>query len=80
MYEYGSFKPLALITGEGVENSQAYFYQLDQLGTPLELTNQQGDIVWSVSYQAYGNVALQTVNEVYNPLRFQGQYFDHETG
>ncbi|NRD75045.1 RHS domain-containing protein [Shewanella sp. VB17] len=80
LYEYGSFKPLALITGEGIENSQAYFYQLDQLGTPLELTNQQGDIVWSVSYQAYGNVALQTVNEVDNPLRFQGQYYDNETG
>ena len=80
LYEYGSFRPLALITGEGAEQAQAYFYHLDQLGTPLEITDVEGTIAWAVDYQAYGNVARERVRVVNSPLRFQGQYFDEETG
>jgi RHS repeat-associated protein len=80
LYEYGSFRPLALITGEGVENAQAYFYHLDQVGTPLEITGHDGAIAWSVDYHAYGNVARARVQEITSPLRFQGQYYDAETG
>ncbi|MCA2015846.1 DUF6531 domain-containing protein [Vibrio tritonius] len=80
LYEYGSFRPLALITGEGAEQAQAYFYHLDQVGTPLEITDVEGSIAWAVDYQAYGNVARERVRVVNSPLRFQGQYFDEETG
>ncbi|VVP12037.1 hypothetical protein PS732_03425 [Pseudomonas fluorescens] len=31
-------------------------------------------------YHAYGNLAALDVSETENPLRFQGQYFDAETG
>jgi len=53
---------------------------LDHLGTPQEMTNQAGKVVWSVSYKAYGNLAVAHVNEIDNPIRFQGQYHDIETG
>ena len=33
-----------------------------------------------MDYQAYGNVARERVRVVNSPLRFQGQYFDEETG
>lgn len=33
-----------------------------------------------MKYRAYGNVAKLEVAEVDNPLRFQGQYYDAETG
>jgi len=75
LYEPNSFKPLAFI-----ENNQCYFYHLDHLGTPQELTNWEGQIVWSARYRVYGNVLKQDVAAVENNLRFQGQYWDEETG
>lgn len=79
LYEPGSFKPLALLKGKGKE-AQVYYYQLDHLGTPQELTNAHGSICWSARYKAYGNLAVLDIAEVDNPLRFQGQYYDQETG
>ncbi|MBH3446472.1 RHS domain-containing protein, partial [Pseudomonas moraviensis] len=60
-----------------------FYYQLDHLGTPQELTDYSGEIVWSAQYDAYGKVAAVTLaGEDYldQPLRFQGQYFDVESG
>jgi len=37
-------------------------------------------VVWSARYRVYGNVLKQDVETVENNLRFQGQYFDVETG
>jgi len=60
------------------------WYQCDQLGTPMEVTDGDGQIVWSGIYKAWGvaqeersETALRS--EIRNPLRFQGQYFDIET-
>ncbi|GAB2197552.1 RHS repeat domain-containing protein [Sessilibacter sp. MAH4] len=75
VFEPNSFKPLAQI-----QNNEIYHYHLDHLGTPQELTNNRGDIVWSAQYKTYGNLALKTVEIIENNLRFQGQYFDQETG
>lgn len=74
-FEPNSFKPLALDV-----NGQLYHYHLDHLGTPDALTDSEGNIAWSVSYQAYGNLALKHKAQVTQPLRFQGQYEDDETG
>nr|WP_312483201.1 MULTISPECIES: RHS repeat-associated core domain-containing protein [Pseudomonas] len=79
VYEPGTFRPLAMLLGEG-RAAEPYYYQLDHLGTPQELTSTAGSIVWSAKYRAYGNVAKLEVAELENPLRFQGQYFDQETG
>jgi RHS repeat-associated protein len=81
LFEPGSFRPLACIDrqGSGAE-SAVYYYHLDHLGTPRELTDAAGKIVWSARYRAYGSLALADVDEIDNPLRFQGQYFDAETG
>ncbi|WP_445367697.1 RHS repeat-associated core domain-containing protein [Methylomonas sp. BW4-1] len=61
-------------------NGATYHYHLDHLGTPRELTDTDGRIVWSARYRAYGNLALADVEVIDNPLRFQGQYYDQETG
>ncbi|CAJ0806863.1 Protein RhsC [Ralstonia psammae] len=61
------------------------WYQCDHLGTPQELTDEHGEIVWSAHYKAWGQ-AKEVISDaarkagIQNPLRFQGQYFDHETG
>ena len=79
LYEPGSFRPLAMLQGKGSE-AEPFYYQLDHLGTPQELTSAGGEILWSVKYRAYGNVAKLEIAEIDNPLRFQGQYYDAETG
>ncbi len=80
LYEPGSFRPLALLDGFGPKETKPYHYQLDHLGTPQELTNPEGEIVWSAHYRAYGQIARLDVGKIDNPLRFQGQYFDQESG
>ncbi|NVZ92215.1 RHS domain-containing protein, partial [Pseudomonas yamanorum] len=80
LYEPNSFRPLALLKGYGPEDVKPFHYQLDHLGTPQELTAPDGEIVWSAHYRAYGQIAKLDVNTLTNPLRFQGQYFDPESG
>ena len=63
-----------------VQDNEVYHYHLDHLGTPRELTNNKGDIVWKARYKTWGNVALKECEEIENNIRFQGQYFDEETG
>jgi RHS repeat-associated protein len=74
LYEPNNNKPLALFRA-----GQLYFYQLDHLGTPLSLTDSNNNIVWQAQYSVFGKATL-TVNDIDNPLRFQGQYFDAESG
>ncbi|RAH01500.1 RHS repeat-associated core domain-containing protein [Pseudomonas sp. Leaf98] len=80
LYEPDSFRPLALLEGFGPQETKPFHYQLDHLGTPQELTNPEGEIVWSAHYRAYGEIARLDVRKIDNPLRFQGQYFDAESG
>lgn len=61
------------------------FYQCDHLGTPQELTDCEGQVAWSAQYKAWGQ-AKEAISEaahkagIRNPIRFQGQYLDDETG
>ena len=72
-------------TPEPFEKSQIAYYQCDHLGTPQELTDHEGRVAWSASYKAWGQ-ARQVISEAgrkagfRNPIRFQGQYLDEETG
>lgn len=63
VYEPGSFTPLALVTGpamldDGDVAASAFaritYYQCDQIGTPLEVSDESGAIAWSVRYKAWG--------------------------
>ena len=70
---------------EPFSNEEIAFYQCDHLGTPQELTNYESKVAWSAQYKAWGQ-AKQVISEaaykarIQNPIRFQGQYFDDETG
>ncbi|WP_433736510.1 RHS repeat-associated core domain-containing protein [Pseudomonas putida] len=83
LYEPNSFRPLALLDGKGPKNARSFYYQLDHLGTPQELTDHSGEIVWSAQYSAYGQLRELTHGsgeQLEQPLCFQGQYCDTETG
>ena len=66
-------------------NDEITFYQCDHLGTPQELTDHEGEVAWSAQYKAWGQ-AKEAISEaafktgVRNPVRFQGQHLDEETG
>jgi RHS repeat-associated protein len=79
VYEPGTYKPLAQLEGKG-KTAGVYYYHLDHLGTLQELTSTTGKLVWAVQYRAYGNVVRTIANDIETPLRFQGQYFDTESG
>ncbi|WP_431111827.1 RHS repeat-associated core domain-containing protein [Variovorax paradoxus] len=70
---------------EGFNRDEIAFYQCDHLGTPHELTDYEGRVAWSAQYKAWGE-AREVISEAgrragfANPIRFQGQYFDAETG
>ncbi len=68
-YAQRQANPLAYLTAGGMplaealdrpkpklENSRTYWYHCDHLGTPQELTDAQGNIVWAGSYKAWGKV------------------------
>ena len=67
------------------EVDEIAFYQCDHLGTPRDLTDHEGRVGWSAQYKAWGE-AREVISEagrragIVNPIRFQGQYFDAETG
>jgi len=79
LYESGSYAPLARVDQiEGAEQ-KVYYFHTDQIGTPLELTDSEGEIVWQATYRSWGSIEHLAVNEVGQNLRFQGQYFDSKT-
>ncbi|MCO1619004.1 RHS repeat-associated core domain-containing protein, partial [Pseudomonas putida] len=80
LYEPGSYAPLARVDQVEGEGQKVYYFHTDQIGTPLELTDSHGKIVWQVTYRSWGEVENLSINEVIQNLRFQGQYFDGETG
>jgi RHS repeat-associated protein len=51
----------------------------DISGAVQEVVDAYGDVVWSGTLDAYGNLLSQSGSNA-SPFRFRGQYFDDETG
>ncbi|MBX6438855.1 DUF6531 domain-containing protein, partial [Pseudomonas syringae group genomosp. 3] len=65
LYEPGSYAPLARVDEkEGETENKVYYYHTDQIGTPLEMTDADGQIVWQAKYRAWGAIEKLVVNEV----------------
>ncbi len=79
VYYPGTFRPLALLTQQG-DSRQSWHYHCDPNGAPVRLTSVSGEIVWAEKTGAWGEKGQVFADRIENPLRFQGQYFDAETG
>ncbi|BAP42598.1 putative uncharacterized protein [Pseudomonas sp. StFLB209] len=55
------------------------FFHTDHIGTPLQLSNEQGQVVWQALNDDWRAVAQQN-GATDQPIRFQGQYHDEESG
>jgi RHS repeat-associated protein len=69
---------LAMKTG-----GSTYYYEYNAHGDVIALTDSQGNVVASYSYDAWGNPPsgeTRTGVKLSNPFRYAGYYFDEETG
>jgi RHS repeat-associated protein len=58
---------------------EIFYFHNDHLATPQKLTDAAQAVVWDASYEPFGAATIVT-EQVVQPLRFPGQYFDAETG
>ena len=75
LFDEESFVPVAMI-----KEGRSYSILTDQLGTPTEAYDAEGNEVWSRVLDMDGNVIGETGNKGMVPFLFQGQYYDRETG
>lgn len=91
MYEPDSHVPLAhaVTRHDGDQQAQIHYYHCDQVGLPRELTDTDGQVTWEGAYRGWGLLeddhtnarpAAQDPAAPLQRLRYQGQYFDAETG
>ena len=58
-----------------------HYYHCDHLGTPLALTDANGQIAWAASLDPWGNVLDEyDPHGIGQPIRLPGQIHDRETG
>ncbi len=65
------------------EIERAVFYHCDQVGTPQALSNEAGELVWEGCFNTWGEaLEIKASNNLLEQtnIRFQGQYYDVETG
>lgn len=68
--------------------NDVWFYHCDHLGTPQEMSDSNGQVIWKANYKAWGECNSEKTKSnffenseiITNNIRFQGQYFDLETG
>ncbi len=75
LFDPHSFMPLCK-----EEQGEAYSIISDHLGTPQEMLDQYGRLVWQAKYKAWGEIVEQQYNKIDCPIRFQGQWEDQESG
>ncbi|SPX93176.1 Cell wall-associated polypeptide CWBP200 [Morganella morganii] len=87
VYNSGSYNPLARIESFDHPEKQTTdisYYHVALNGLPEELTDSQGRIIWHGDYSLWGKLKREQHPVAgfrgQQNLRFQGQYFDRETG
>ncbi len=63
-----------------LQNDDIYSVVPDHLGTPREMLDQAGRIVWRSSHSTWGQARSGRPNTVDCQIRFPGQWFDPESG
>ena len=59
---------------------EIYYFLNDRLGSPLIMTDDEGNVVWEGMYKPFGEVEVNPKSSITNNFRFPGQYYDQETG
>ncbi len=82
--DHFSLAPLLFIDYQSInsEPSQGkrYFIYNNQIGTPIMVEDESGEVVWSAKIDPYGLAHVDKNSTIDVPLRFPGHYFDSEIG
>ncbi len=57
-----------------------YTFHNSELGTPELMTDSTNTVVWEGISKPFGETAVNSGSTVVNNFRFQGRYYDAETG
>jgi RHS repeat-associated protein len=79
VYFPDTHEPVALLDGTPGSESILHYHN-DPNGCPTTLTDGSGQVKWAAAFTVWGEVAALREHAVDNPIRFQGQYYDSETG
>lgn len=74
LYAPGSFTPIGFREGDDV-----FWMHSDTRGAVTSVTDQHGNLVWRATYDSFGTATVHIEN-VRQPFRLAGQYYDEETG
>ena len=77
VYGPGIDEPIAMIAVDG-ETETWYYYHFDGLGSVAALSDEDGDVVESYSYDVFGEPSASS--SIGNPYMFTGRRWDEETG
>lgn len=75
-------QPLSADGDASPDQAQVFHFHTDAIGTPLEVTDEDGEIAWAGRYKAWGKVERSEEGirpRIEQPLRFPGQYADAST-
>ena len=75
VYDGTSFTPVAKVAG-----GERYTIVHDDLGTPTQAYDSEGNLVWEMLLDVYGEVMESRGDRSLVPFRYQGLYEDAETG
>jgi RHS repeat-associated protein len=60
-------------------NGKYYYYLYNGHGDVVKIVDESGNIVNRYKYDEWGNI-LEETEEIENPIRYAGEYFDEESG
>ncbi|MFE6063532.1 putative T7SS-secreted protein [Streptomyces sp. NPDC056431] len=82
-WDHAGLRPLAQTerrTDTDCTDDRFFAIVTDLIGTPTELVDESGDLVWRTRSTLWGTTTWTRDATTYTPLRFPGQYFDPESG
>ncbi|WP_375224216.1 RHS repeat-associated core domain-containing protein [Erwinia amylovora] len=80
IYGEGGWEPLARVDSVG-DPGEVFWYHTELNGLPERMTDEYGERVWQGRFSAWGEAEHESSPRgLRQNLRFQGQYFDAETG
>ncbi|WP_375224219.1 RHS repeat-associated core domain-containing protein [Erwinia amylovora] len=82
IYGEGGWEPLARVDSVGEDDpGEVFWYHTELNGLPERMTDEYGERVWQGRFSAWGEAEHESSPRgLRQNLRFQGQYFDAETG
>ncbi|MGC0384811.1 DUF6531 domain-containing protein [Streptomyces sp. SAI-129] len=86
-WDHDGFQPIAqterIVRADASQqeiDSRFFSIITDLVGTPTELVDAEGNVVWHKRSTLWGITAWNADATAYTPLRFPGQYYDPESG